>query len=162
MSEFDPIQYGREDIIGELYQIQKHAVDGSATEAGCACIESKHFIGVEKQVSELIPMVSSKEKDFYIKLGDLSRELRKEIESESFEMHGIMRRVMKDLNPRPRRQYKPYAWTKCEKEHPKVQRKIIRCAEKIEKKQECPPDLWGTSKECVNPYAVCRAAIPCP
>jgi len=65
------------------------------------------------------------------------------------------------MNPNPV-QYKPYAWTKCEKAHPAIQRKIQSCAKKIEQKQKCPPRLWGTSPQCVNPYAVCRASIKCP
>jgi len=62
----------------------------------------------------------------------------------------------------PPREYKPSAWTKCELRYPSVQRKIASCAKAIEKRQTCPPSRWGTSKKCVNPFAVCRAWFGCP
>ena len=58
--------------------------------------------------------------------------------------------------------YRPYAWTKCELKYPSVRKKIISCVKKVEARQVCPPEEWGTSPSCVNPFAVCRKAIACP
>jgi len=68
----------------------------------------------------------------------------------------------REVRHNPDREYKPYAWTKCELRYPSVRRKIAACAKKIEERQVCPPSEWGTRPDCVNPYAVCRAAIKCP
>ena len=64
-------------------------------------------------------------------------------------------------NPGRRREYKPYAWTACERAYPQIQRKMMSCIKQVEKKQ-CPPN-FTSYKECTaNPVAVCRSSLRCP
>lgn len=163
LQNYTDLGYTRDTLIKQLLLIQQHSSDDSAAVAHCMCVEDKHLILLEGLSEEGATIaLSNKEKQFYTKLADLTRHLRKEIMNESFDMHGIMRKTMKVDHPTPLHKGNPIAWTICELEHPKIKKKIDRCVKAIEKHQTCDPKDWGTSKECVNPFAVCRATIKCP
>jgi len=175
VGEFDSKKYTEDALIKQAALIELHSKDGSAVTAGCDCIEGKHLHIVEGLAEEGMGFaVSEREKKFYEILAPFSQSIRKAIEKGDFIFPEVDPKTLEEQrklpltekksnpdNPAPRG-YAPYGWTECEKAHPDVQRKIRRCARKIEKRQTCPMEDWGSGKECVNPYAVCRASIRCP
>ena len=142
MGEFD---FERNEILTNLVLLEDHA-----EKFQCPYCMEKHTSKIIGYAEEIALGENDKEME---KLAEDARKWRRTIQGAKEHSHSH--------NPR-RRRYKPYAWTECEKKHPKVKRKIQRCAKKIEKRQKCPRSQWGTSKKCVNPYAVCRAGIKCP
>ena len=117
---------------------------------------------LEKIIDSMVKEIGMKPEEY--KSYEKIREVEHKLEDYQSVLREMRRKTQtgEHSNPDPKREYKPYAWTECEKAHPQVQRKIISCAKQIEKRQTCPPDEWGKSKECVNPFATCRASIRCP
>lgn len=162
---FNDRTYTRDSIIKQLGLIELHGKDGSALDAGCQCIDTKHLYLLEGLSEEGMGFsLSAEEKEFYSQLADLSRRIRKNMEVEDYNLHGVMREVMKkkyptplknpgDWNPGPRK-YLPYGLTECEKSYPSVRKKLSSCIRQTEKK----PGAYKT----FNPVAVCRATIKCP
>ena len=111
MQKFDDYDYTRDAIIKQLSLIELHGKDGSAVDANCACIETKHTYMLEGLSEEMAGFAKSQaEKDFYLKVSDLARKLRKKIDAEDWSLHGVMSQVMKPNNPSPRK-YLPYGLT---------------------------------------------------
>jgi hypothetical protein len=166
---FNDRDYTEEALIKQLTLIELHGKDGSAVDAGCSCIESKHLFAVEGLAEEGQGFaLSQKERDFYAKVSQFARLLRKKIDVEDWDMHGIMREVMKAEYPMPKhgvvignphRVYLPHGLTECEKEHPNVVKKLARCIKKVEDNYGCVSPYTDCP---VNPVAVCRASIKCP
>jgi len=154
---FNDRRYTEDSIIKQLGLIELHGKDGSAVEAGCACIETKHLYLLEGLAEEGIGFaVSAKERQFYQDLSNFMRETRKRMEVEDYNLHGVMRKVMEAKNPNPRvhsssRMFLPSGLTACERKHPNVQRKLSRCIKKLEREGRVE-----------SPVAVCRTSIPCP
>lgn len=95
-ASFNDYDYTRDAIIKQLSLIELHGKDGSATDAGCACIETKHTYMLEGLSEEMMGFAKSeKEKQFYAQISSLMRLLRKKIDSEDFNLHGVMSHVMK-------------------------------------------------------------------
>lgn len=147
---FNDRDYTIDSLVKQLSLVELHAKDGSAVDAGCECIEGKHLFVIEGLAEEGVGFaMSEKERQFYMKLADLARKLRKNIEEGKFEMpHNPVGRA-----------YLPHGLTECEKAHPSVKRKLSRCIKKVEKREGCTPPYTTCQ---VNPVAVCRASIPCP
>lgn len=62
---FNDLEYTRRELAGELYEIQKHASNGSALE-NCKCIQEKHLLGVRTEAAEGVTIASAPhEKEFY-------------------------------------------------------------------------------------------------
>lgn len=62
---FNDLEYTRRELAGELYEIQKHASNGSALE-NCKCIQEKHLLGVRTEAAEGVTIATDPhEKDFY-------------------------------------------------------------------------------------------------
>lgn len=77
---FDGLNYTRNAILEELALIERHARDGSAVDASCACIEEKHLLNLAGLASEGVTLASDKkERDYYMGLANLARELRREV-----------------------------------------------------------------------------------
>jgi len=146
---FDEKKYTPEAIMEELALAERHARDGSAVDAGCSCIEDKHTLLISGLASEASNMTEGKEKEFYDKLAEFAKKARHEIIDGSFNFPS---------NPTDR-EYAPHGWTSCEKQHPKVQKKMRSCIKKVEKREGCRPP-YDTCP--VNPVAVCRASVKCP
>lgn len=84
---FDEQGYTEDAIIKQLLLIQSHAVDGSAVDGGCSCIQDKHLTTLEGLAEEGETIMSEeKKKKFYADIADLARELRKTIVAEEYEM----------------------------------------------------------------------------
>lgn len=65
---FNDLEYTRRELAGELYEIQKHASNGSALE-NCKCIQEKHLLGVRTEAAEGVTIAPDPhEKDFYASL----------------------------------------------------------------------------------------------
>jgi len=170
MKEFDDLEYTRDALIKELLNVQDHGVDGSAVDAGCRCIETKHFYNIEAKSEEGATIATDpKEKEFYLQLSDFARFARKRIEAGDFNMHGIMRETMKPYAAEPRhvagnprtRAYLPHNLTECEASHASVRKKLASCIKEAEVK--CCGEHTTDYSECsCNPVAVCRASVPCP
>ena len=142
---FDDRDYTMDAIIKQLGKIELHSKDGSAVEAGCACIEGKHLFMVEGLSEEGQGFaVSAKERMFYAKLADFARKTRKTIDDATFNF---------PRNP-VHRLYLPHGLTECEKRYPSVKRKLSRCIKKLEPKEH--------RGEIESAVAVCRASIRCP
>lgn len=94
MKDFNDYDYTREAIIKQLVLMELHGKDGSATDAGCACIETKHTYMLEGLAEEMVGFAKSeKEKKFYSEVSELMRLLRKKIDQEDFSLHGVMAEV---------------------------------------------------------------------
>jgi hypothetical protein len=75
----------------QLGLVELHTRDGSAVEAGCHCIETKHLRLIEGLSEEGVSFaLSEKEKAFFKDLGDLARSLRKNMEMENFDLHAAV------------------------------------------------------------------------
>lgn len=84
---FNDRDYTRDSVIKQLSLIELHSKDGSALDAGCACIETKHLYAIEGLSEEGVGFaLTDKEKAFYGKLADLARTLRKNIEVENWSL----------------------------------------------------------------------------
>ena len=137
---FNDRTYTMDSVLKQLSLIELHGKDGSASEAGCGCIESKHLYMLEGLSEEGAGFaLSEKEKQFYLQVSDLMRNLRKRIDTEDFTLHGVMHKTMFKKNPGP--------LTACQK-------KQERCIVDLKKKPGAFVDF--------NPYAVCKAKIKCP
>lgn len=80
MKDFDGLEYTRNAILEELALIERHARDGSAVDAGCACIEEKHLLNLAGLASEGVTLATNqKEREYYMGLANLARELRREV-----------------------------------------------------------------------------------
>jgi hypothetical protein len=152
MKDFDGHNYTERSVLEELLLIERHARDGSAVTAGCACIEEKHLLTLAGLSSEM-PTLSKEdaEKEYYMKLAEWARSKREEILDHNFKVKG---------NPATR-EFLPHGLTKCEKSHPEVKKDLASCIEQAEIKccGEHTTDYGGCT---CNPVAVCRAAVPCP
>lgn len=105
-----------------------------------------HMAEAEAELAKLYPVHS-----------DLVRTERKQLEQNpeyTPDFTALMNKIDEECevcslqgNPRSN----PIAWTKCELEHPEIQRKITSCVRQLEGK----PGV-------LNPFAVCRASIACP
>lgn len=159
---FDDRLYTKDATIKQLGLIELHCKDGSAVEAGCQCIDTKHLYLIEGLAEEGMGFaLSAKERAFYEDLANFVRLTRKRMDMEDWNLHGVMREIMKMKHPEPkyphnpgRRKYLPHGLTECEKAHPEVRRKLSRCIKKLEPREE--------TGEIESAVAVCRASIPCP
>lgn len=130
---FNDRDYTQDALIKQLGLVELHGKDGSAVDSGCACIQTKHSFNIEGLAEEGMGFaVSAKEKSFYSGVADWAREIRKNIETETFEL------------PRANN---PKRLSVCE-------RKRERCIKKLK-----PKEARGEIKSA---YAVCYASIPCP
>jgi len=160
---FNDRDYTSDAIIKQLGLIELHCKDGSAIDAGCQCIDTKHLYLIEGLAEEGQGFaVSTKERGFYEGLADLVRLIRKRMDVEDWNLHGVMREVMqkkhpiplhKSGNPYPRK-YLPRGLTACEIEYPSVQKALASCIKQLE-----PEEKAGKIRSAV---AVCRASIKCP
>lgn len=142
---FNDRDYTVESLVKQLSLIELHSKDGSAVDAGCACIEGKHLYAVEGLAEEGQGFgLSAKEKQFYGKLADVARKLRKTIEDGSFVF---------PTNP-VGRLYHPSGLSECEKRYPSVQRKLSSCIQRLEKREGAYVSF--------NPVALCRKSVKCP
>lgn len=161
---FNDRAYTSDAIIKQLGLVELHCKDGSAVEAGCQCIDTKHLYLIEGLAEEGVGFsLSATERQFYSQLADLVRLIRKRMEVEDWNLHGVMRDVMKkeypiplrihSKNPYPRK-YLPHGLTACEKKYPSVRRLLSSCIKQLE-----PQERTGEIESAV---AVCRASIKCP
>jgi hypothetical protein len=159
---FNEHDYTENAMMKQLALVELHTKDGSAVEAGCTCIESKHSLIIEGLSEEMKGFaVSAEEKKVYEEIGEWARNFRKKIETEDWKPKrepGVPKKHFVHLNPHGRL-YLPHGLTECEKAHPAVQHKLAHCINEIEEKEGCRPPYEGCA---VNPVAVCRASIPCP
>lgn len=168
---FNDRDYTADSMMKQLGLVELHGKDGSAVEAGCKCIETKHLYLIEGLAEEGVGFsLSEKERAFFQQLADLMRGIRKRLEAEDFDLHGVMRETMKahgittplrvKHNPRGR-DFLPHNLTACENQYPSVQKKLKSCIKDLELAccGEHTTDYAGC--QC-NPIAVCRSSIPCP
>lgn len=164
---FNDRDYTRDAVIKQLGLVELHCKDGSAIEAGCQCIDTKHLYLIEGLSEEGMGFaLSMKERQFYEDLANLVRLTRKRMEVEDWNLHGVMREVMKAKHPKLQyieisgnpgpRKYLPYGLTECEIDYPEVQKKLSSCIKQVEKQ------YGKEAYKTVNPVAVCRASIKCP
>ena len=139
---FNDYDYTRDAIIKQLGLIELHGKDGSAVDAGCQCINTKHTYMLEGLSEEMVGFAKSEaEKKFYMDLSAYARDLRRKIDAEDWGNPG-------------HREYLPFHLTECEKANPEVKKKLASCIKQAEKKPGAYVDF--------NPVAVCRASIKCP
>jgi len=85
LPEFNDYDYTRESILKQVSLIELHSKDGSATDAGCGCIEGKHLIILEGLCEEMVGFTKSEEeKNYYSWVGDVARKIRRDIEFANF------------------------------------------------------------------------------
>ena len=84
-AEFNDYDYTRDAIIKQLGLIELHGKDGSAVDAGCQCINTKHTYMLEGLSEEMVGFAKSEaEKKFYMQLAANMRKVRQDIDSESW------------------------------------------------------------------------------
>jgi hypothetical protein len=132
---FNDRDYTYDAIMKQLGLVELHTRDGSAVEAGCHCIETKHLRLIEGLSEEGVSFaVSEKEKAFFKDLGDLARSLRKNMELETFDL----RAAVSDSVGRPVHTIQQLH--SMEKESPTKQ-EIIRCMKEGHSLKECQASL---------------------
>lgn len=152
MPDFNGLEYTRNALLEELALVERHARDGSAVDAGCACIEEKHLLNIAGLASEGVTLATDPdEKQYYFNLANWAREKRRQILDGEFKVKG---------NPRTRA-FLPHGLTECEKSHANVRKALASCIKQAEVKC-CGETTTDYSKCDCNPVAVCRASIPCP
>ena len=141
MEKFDGHDYTERSVLEELLLIERHSRDGSAIQAGCACIEEKHLLTLAGLASEMPTLAKSKdEAEFYMNLAKLAREKREEILDANF----------KGGDP---------AGPKGEDDPPAhVSAKMERCRREVEVKC-CGKETSDYSNCTCNPAAVCYATV---
>jgi hypothetical protein len=175
---FNDLEYTRRELAGELYEIQKHASNGSAL-ANCKCIQEKHLLGVRTEAAEGVTIASDpKEKEFYAwlspwadstldhvldtldvnndameramwgTLADDTREIRHSITDGTFHVP----------NPASTRAYLPHGLTTEEKESKSLQNLLSRCIKKAEIRCCGGHTSDYSTCEC-NPVSVCREGV---
>jgi hypothetical protein len=153
---FDALKYTRESLAEELALVERHATDGSAFQAGCSCIQEKHLLMIQGLAREGKTLATDQqEKEFYDKVGEAARELRKTIVDGDFKW---------PENPLGRK-FLPHGLTEEEKGSKALQHTLSRCINKVE--QKCCDghstilykDGVDYSQCSCNPVAVCRASI---
>lgn len=176
---FNALDYQRESLAEELYDIQRHATDGSALKAGCACIQEKHLLGVHGLAGEAMTIATDeKEKAFYQNLVDWAAKTRKYIlanvhewkDNEAAAYYTGLGDAARELrvtiqqdefkypsNPADRA-FLPHGLTETEKTDSALQRKLSRCIKETEIRC-CGEATSDYSKCSCNPVAVCRASL---
>ena len=91
LANFDGLEYTRQALLEELALVERHARDGSAVDAGCACIEEKHLLNISGLASEGVTLANdAQEKSYYLWLAGLARELRRQILDGDFKPHSTL------------------------------------------------------------------------
>lgn len=84
--DFDDYDYTRDAILKQLTLIELHGKDGSAVDAGCQCINTKHTYMLEGLAEEMVGFAKTEaEKKYYMNLAANMRKVRREIDSEEWE-----------------------------------------------------------------------------
>ena len=82
---FNDYEYTRDSILKQVSLIELHGKDGSAVDAGCQCINTKHTYMLEGLAEEMVGFAKSEsEKKFYMNLAANMRKVRQDIDSESW------------------------------------------------------------------------------
>lgn len=159
---FNEHDYTESAMMKQLALVELHSKDGSAVEAGCTCIETKHSYIIEGLSEEMKGFaLSAQEKKDYEEIGEWARNFRKKIETSDYRADRevpVPKKHFVHLNPHGRL-YLPHGLTECEKKHPDVAHRLASCIEDVEEKEDCKPPYEGCQ---VNPVAVCRASVTCP
>ena len=130
---FNDRTYTQDALIKQLGLIELHGKDGSATEAGCECIETKHLFMVEGLAEEGIGFSKSKkEANFYKDVATWARELRKTIDTGEF-THPSNISISSG----------PHIFSVCERSTPRVKNRLVKCMEthsltECRKRIKCP------------------------
>lgn len=151
---FNDRDYTYDSIMKHLVASEDHCRDGSALEAGCKCIETKHLFGLEIKSEEGSAFaLSEKEKKFFAESAELYRAIRKKMEHEDWDLEGALHDS--GLNP-GHRAYLPHGLSEGEKSDLVLRHKLAHCIRNVEKREGCKPPYEGCP---VNPVAVCRASL---
>lgn len=82
---FEDYDYTRDAIIKQATLIELHGKDGSAVDAGCQCINTKHTYMLEGLAEEMVGFAKTEaEKKFYMNVSADMRELRRKIDAEDW------------------------------------------------------------------------------
>ena len=82
---FNDYDYTRDAIIKQLGLIELHGKDGSAVDAGCQCINTKHTYMLEGLSEEMVGFAKTEaEKKFYMQLAENMRNTRRQIDAEEW------------------------------------------------------------------------------
>lgn len=178
IKDFNDLEYTRRELAGELYEIQKHASNGSAL-ANCKCIQEKHLLGVRTEAAEGVTIaIDPKEKEFYAwlspwadkTLDHVLNTLDQNNETQERAMWGILaddtREIRHEItngtftppNPASKRAYLPKNLTEIEKSDAELRDLLSRCIRKVEIKCCGGPTKDYSTCKC-NPVAVCRASV---
>jgi len=96
MKSFNDYDYTRDAILKQLVLIELHGKDGSAVDAGCQCINTKHTYILEGLAEEMQGFAKSPaERQYYAKLAELMRQTRKDIDSEAWTQNSCLDKVNK-------------------------------------------------------------------
>lgn len=184
---FNDRTYTYDSVIKQLGLIELHCKDGSAVDAGCQCIDTKHLYLLEGLSEEGQGFaLSEQERSFYEDLGNLVRLIRKNMEVEEWNLHGVMRQVMKDKHPVPLRGSKNVSSLLGSVQGSNAKSRtrssvVLHNPDSAGRKylpyglttcEKRYPSVRAKLSRCIktlekkgtveNPVAVCRASIPCP
>jgi hypothetical protein len=133
MEKFDGHDYTERSCLEELLLIERHCRDGSAIQAGCACIEEKHLLTLAGLASEMPTLAKAQdEQEFYMNLAQTARQLREQILDANFKGDKSLASTIK--------------------------KKLSSCIEEAEISC-CGKETSDYSGCSCNPVAVCRASI---
>ena len=82
---FNDYDYTRDSIIKQLTLMELHGKDGSAVDAGCQCINTKHTYMLEGLAEEMAGFAKSEaERKYYLNLSAQMRKIRQDIDAENW------------------------------------------------------------------------------
>lgn len=87
---FNDRDYTMDSIIKQAVLQELHSKDGSAIDANCQCIETKHTYMIEALAEEGKGFAKSEEeKRFYDWVADINRKIRKHVEFQDWSIPGV-------------------------------------------------------------------------
>lgn len=130
---FNDRDYTYDSIMKHLVASEDHCRDGSALEAGCKCIETKHLFGLEIKSEEgAVFALSEKEKRFFAESAELYRAIRKRMEHEDWDLQGALHDS--GVNPGSSRAFLPHGLSEGEKASHSLQHKLASCIKQEERR----------------------------
>lgn len=85
MEKFNDYNYTRDSILKQLVLMELHGKDGSAVDAGCQCINTKHTYILEGLCEEMAGFAKNEaEAKWYLDFSALMRQARQQIDQENW------------------------------------------------------------------------------
>ena len=87
---FEDRKYTLDSIVKQAVLMELHGKDGSAVDADCGCVESKHTFMMEALAEEGVGFAESdQERAFFNWVAEVNRQIRKHIDVQDWSIPGV-------------------------------------------------------------------------